>query len=146
MPSTLLTARSCQHCDKEFDVWTGYANQLYCSITCRKAATRQRRLERDIDAGSSLPMADLPSSARGAIGELTVSIHFQNAGYQVFRNLSPVGPADLVIWKPGSGPVLIDVKSGPYLSSRSPRKDGEQVYLVGVEGGRVFLPEDFPAS
>lgn len=31
--------------------------------------------------------------------------------YEVFSNVVGIGPADLVAWKPGDDPVLVDVKS-----------------------------------
>ena len=145
MSSTPLSARPCPHCGEEFSAKPGYASQVYCSVTCRSAATRRRRAERDKAVpASSLPAADLVSSACGDVNELIVAIHFQKAGYQVFRNLSSVGPADLVVWKPGLDPVLVDVKTGLYALNKPPRENAEQVYLVGVNDDRVFLPDDFP--
>jgi len=145
MSSVLLPARPCHHCNKEFSAKPGYASQLYCSVTCRKAATRKRRLERDAAVPASLlPAADLPSSACGDVNELVAAIHFQKAGYQVFRNLSSVGPADLMIWKPGSDPIPVDVKTGLYALNKPLRENAEQVYLVVVMDDQVFLPDDFP--
>jgi len=57
-----------------------------------------------------------------------------NIGYEVFRNMSCVGPADLVAWKIGTDEkYLIDVKT---VNKRYIRKDGiETVPIVaGMDG------------
>lgn len=59
----------------------------------------------------------------GSIYELKATIWLQQLGYQVFRNMSPHGPADLVAWCPKSGETLmIDVKS---INASKVRKDGQ---------------------
>lgn len=66
----------------------------------------------------------------GAIGEQAVSNYYLRLGYEVFRNVSAHGPGDLIIWKPGETPLVIDVKSfgNPYQ-----RADGEYVYSRKAE-------------
>lgn len=64
----------------------------------------------------------LPTSIKGSIKELKVCAYFLELGYEVFRNVSATGKGDIVIWKRGSTPIVIDVKSVNYCSYR--RKDG----------------------
>lgn len=55
----------------------------------------------------------MPSSKhRGAAGELAACAWLLERGFEVFRNVSSAGPADLVAWHVESGSVyLIDVKA-----------------------------------
>lgn len=53
----------------------------------------------------------LHTSLKGAINELEAAAWLISEGYEVFRNLAPVGKADLIIWKKGIIPILVDVKS-----------------------------------
>ncbi len=64
----------------------------------------------------------------GAMGELYVSNYFLEQGYEVFRNVAASGPGDLVVWKLGETPLVIDVKTqrNPHL-----RKDGTYCYATG---------------
>ena len=48
-------------------------------------------------------------SKRGRVVELKAETLFLEAGYEVFTNVSPDGPADLVIWD-GNNCYLIDTK------------------------------------
>ncbi len=48
---------------------------------------------------------------RGAHAELLATVWLLRQGYEVFRNISDSGLADLVAWKEGSLPILLDVKS-----------------------------------
>lgn len=63
----------------------------------------------------------LSTSKRGAISEAYVANKFMEAGFEVFTNHAPDGPADLCVWCPRTGThAMIDVKSQkPYV-----RKDG----------------------
>lgn len=47
----------------------------------------------------------------GSEAELRACLWLSGQGYEVFKNVHPHGPADLVAWKPGADPLLIDVKS-----------------------------------
>ena len=90
----------------------------------------------------------------GTYGELYVTNYLLEQGLEVFRNVAPSGPADLVAWNKETGKtVLIDVKClrDPYM-----RKDGKLslskcpfwksniAILVYVHGeAAVRLPEGF---
>ena len=85
---------------------------------------------------------------KGAQGELIAAAWLVGLGYQVFRNVSPCGPVDVVAWIPGSDPILIDVKSvsstsiyrrqdGTFMMPiRAPGADG--VHHLYVADGRVI--------
>lgn len=65
------------------------------------------------------------SSRKGAKGELLVCNYLIDQGYEVFRNVVPSGPADLVAWDPETNEtILIDVKC----SQRTVRQDGTVTY------------------
>ena len=49
---------------------------------------------------------------RGAHSELLASAELINEGYEVFRNVCPDGPADLIAWRPETGEVrILDIKT-----------------------------------
>ena len=55
----------------------------------------------------------MDSKHRGAYSELIASTYLLSLGYEVFRNVSQHGPADLVAWNPKTNEtIFIDVKSG----------------------------------
>lgn len=54
---------------------------------------------------------ELATTIKGAISELEACAWLLSQGYEVFRNVCPTGKADIVIWKKGEFPKLIDVKS-----------------------------------
>lgn len=53
----------------------------------------------------------LSTSHSGAIAEAIGAGWLLDQGYVVFQNVTNTGPADLVAWKPGNDPFVIDVKS-----------------------------------
>lgn len=53
---------------------------------------------------------ELASSVKGAINELEVCAWLMRQGYEVFRNVSPTGKGDLIIWRHGEEPIIVDVK------------------------------------
>lgn len=53
----------------------------------------------------------LHTSVKGAINELEAATWLIQQGYEVFRNLCPVGKADIIAWKVGEPPIIIDVKA-----------------------------------
>ena len=51
-------------------------------------------------------------SKTGAMSELLVSNHFLNLGFEVFRNVSPTGPVDLMVMNPETMEVIpVDIKT-----------------------------------
>ncbi len=56
-------------------------------------------------------MQQLDQKHQGALGEHIACAWLLAQGYETFRNVSQHGIADLVAWKPGEKPILIDVKT-----------------------------------
>lgn len=52
-----------------------------------------------------------PLKHRGAMAEILAVAFLLSRGYEVFRNQSQHGIADLIAWKDGQQPKLIDVKA-----------------------------------
>lgn len=67
----------------------------------------------------------------GRVNELKAQIWLTEQGYQVFQNVSPVGPADLVIWNYETNTfTAIDVKTVTvYL-----KEDGTKIYRNSSNG------------
>lgn len=55
---------------------------------------------------------ELGTTIKGAINELEVCAWLMKQGYEVFRNVAPTGKGDIIIWKSGEDPIVIDVKTG----------------------------------
>jgi Holliday junction resolvase-like predicted endonuclease len=51
---------------------------------------------------------------KGALAELQACAWLLRHGYEVFRNISQCGVADMIAWKPGETPTLIDVRKLHY--------------------------------
>lgn len=62
----------------------------------------------------------------GAMSELRACLWLTEQGYEVFRNVSGHGIADIVAWRIGAAPVPIDVKTLTYCLN----KRGEGYYLT----------------
>jgi hypothetical protein len=68
----------------------------------------------------------------GAAAELLASAWLIGFGYQVFRNLSAAGPADLVAWCPETSETLfVDVKSANSILTRA---DGQHIFPLRSAG------------
>lgn len=86
----------------------------------------------------------------GALAETIAVQHLLEQGYEVFRNVSQHGPADIVAWKPETDETrYIDVKTvNSYtkqdgtVSVHRPGKTAEGVEGMFVLKGSV-LPSDF---
>lgn len=92
------------------------------------------------------PNARLCPTHLGACGELIAAAWLLSLGYEVFRNVSGVGPADLSIWHPTLGDfALVDVKTQPntrvgangLISVTSTRARHADVHILIVSGGEV---------
>jgi hypothetical protein len=80
----------------------------------------------------------------GALSELAACAWLLRRGYEVFRNVSPNGPADLVAWRPGYDPILVDVKTlggaDPNIKNRlSPTQQGLGVRVLGVFAPEIYV-------
>ena len=95
---------TCQTCDKKFE--SRNSDTTWCSKDCRR---EQLNLN-----GTIIPPSSSKSTKgkRGDISELEVSAYYLREGWEVFRNVSANGPADIVIWNPDTNEVkFIDVKT-----------------------------------
>jgi Holliday junction resolvase len=68
---------------------------------------------------------------RGARTELAACIYLLGEGYEVFRNISASGSADLIAWK-GDEVLRIDVKSGKS-AKLTPKQEKEGVVILHVD-------------
>lgn len=99
--------KNCKVCNKEFSA--RIRTQLYCSNKCKKH-NEHIKYKKSIEN-----RPNFPKSKVGDITELEVSAYFLKKGYEVFRNVSSSGPADLVIWNPNDNSIhLIDTKTYHY--------------------------------
>jgi len=85
-------------------------------------------------------------NARGAAAELIACAWLIGLGYEVFRNVSASGPADMMVWDPETGEKhIIDVKSFTKVYRRldgapcvpMDRKKDPSVHMLVVECGAV---------
>jgi hypothetical protein len=82
----------------------------------------------------------LSKSSRGAASELRAGVYLLEQGWHAFRAVSPACPVDYVAWKPGSNPILVEIKSLVIYhgvpSFTWPTNDAWDLLLL-VEPGRV---------
>lgn len=72
---------------------------------------------------------------KGAVGELLASTWLLKQGYEVFRNVSPHGIADMVAWRPGEPPIMVEVRKLTLhvaLDGKSCSVGGRRPYGAGV--------------
>jgi hypothetical protein len=99
----------------------------------------------------------LPTSVKGGINELVACAHLLKLGYEVFRNVCATGKGDLVAWKHGYAPLIIDVKQISKLTWVN--KDGVErvgfnmtkskypgVITLGVTEGGEVVCDDLPKN
>ncbi len=80
-------------------------------------------------------MARGDDSIVGARSELLAAAWLMELGYEVFRNVSPCGPADLVAWKRGTeAKYLIDVKTVNTVYQRADGIDTPNVPAAHPDG------------
>ena len=90
----------------------------------------------------------------GALGEMIATMYFLEAGYEVFQNCTPNGPADLTVWnKESNVTVLVDVKhqrvgykkkdgSISFAKKESFLRD-DNVWVLVVNQGQIQIPPAF---
>lgn len=79
-------------------------------------------------------VGELHTGLKGAALELEACAWLLKQRYEVFRNVSPVGKADIIIWKKGEIPKMIDVKSGNGYS-----KVKDVLTLTKIDGEFKFI-------
>lgn len=97
----------------------------------------------------------MQTSQLGAYHELIACSYFIQQGYEVFRNVAPSGPADLVAWLPSTGEtIFVDVKTATkyvkadgsisYNWHKSSMKEGIK-YLLMYDGEVLGFAEEIIA-
>jgi len=94
------------------------------------------------------PIPNMHRKHIGALAEIIACEWLFREGYEVFRNISAVGLADYIAWKPGQLPVPIDVKgivaNTAVKASETQRVVGVKILLVDVRTRAVsFSRADF---
>jgi Holliday junction resolvase-like predicted endonuclease len=94
------------------------------------------------------------SSQKGAVSELKAAAWLIDQGYEVFRNLVPTGPADLVAFHPETGEfIAVDVKtlsiqtnSNGWETAARRKHENPHVRILYVHKNSVgWEPEDLPS-
>ena len=84
--------------------------QKYCSYECRKMKAREESKKY-----SNCSLNHLSTSKIGGISEIEVCAYYLREGYEVFRNITASGPADIIVWNPNTQDIhIIDVKTYVY--------------------------------
>jgi hypothetical protein len=95
------------------------------------------------------------TSSFGAYGELFACNYFINLGLEVFRNVSPAGPADIVVLNTETNKlILVDVKAtrsgyikadGSLTFPTNPKLRGDNVWQILYVHGEaaIRLPDGF---
>lgn len=73
-------------------------------------------------AKSHVSPKGLPTKHKGSLAELIACAWLLKQGYEVFRNVSAHGIADMIAWRIGASPVMIDVQMLSYWVSRDGKK------------------------
>jgi len=86
----------------------------FCQDHCKKIQNQkdqQERRDRERLDQSPDPFRGNPSR-KGDISEMEICVKYLKEGWEVFKNVSSVGPCDIIIWNPTTKEMkLIDVKS-----------------------------------
>lgn len=79
----------------------------------------------------------------GAKTELEACAWLLAQGYEVFRNVSPFGLGDLIVWKNGTS-ILIDVKTGSYIPLATEEQLKYKVkFLIKNDNSEFILVDSF---
>ena len=118
---------TCVVCDREYLKYRN--NQKYCSNECKRKTEKKY---------SNSTLNHLTSSKIGAISEIEMCAYYIRQGYEVFRNMSPDGAADIIIWNPKNGELhILDIKS--YIGTTNPDN-----YILREEEKRNFIVKVVP--
>ena len=123
----------CQHCGAEF---TKTQVAKYCSTVCSNRAYRLRyKADQNFDSRAC-------HAQKGSAAEFFIMSWLMGRGLSVFWNVCRVGPADIVAWRPGGVPVLLDAKCADTLHPKAPSITEDGVHLVIYnKGDLTFTPE-----
>jgi hypothetical protein len=126
--------KQCECCGKLYKPKT--IEHKYCSESCRRKTERERNQNYHKTTLNHLSQGKI-----GSVSELEMSAHYLREGYEVFRNVSPDGPIDIIIFKKETGELhLIDIKS--FVRTSSPNS-----YILKEENKKNFdvkvVPYDY---
>ena len=91
-------------------------------------------------------MSGLDGKHKGCLGELMAACWLLELGYEVFRNVSPSGPVDVVAMKDGEI-LLVDIKSDhtnkevPHRARLTAQQEALGVRKLVVSGKGIFWDE-----
>jgi len=132
---------TCKGCGKQFQ---GH-KRLYCTSTCGAKARSQANAVPHVSHSPGVS-----SGTCGAIAELIVAAHLLRNGWEVFRNIAPNGPADLMVRKNGIT-LDIDVTSGVrnkndkvYHSKQAHRRRAGTIAIL-LAGDEIIFDPPLPA-
>ena len=110
----MVKTAKCISCGKSFRTKT--INHKLCSESCRRKYYREYSRKYN-----NSTLNHFSTSRIGDISEIEMCAYFLRKGYEVFRNISSSGPADIIIWKPENNIVhIVDIKS--YVKASTPEK------------------------
>ena len=114
---------TCAECGKTFRVFrkqTTAGKGKYCSVSCARkgwSPITDNGIPKWIGGSQSGSRQRSPSipgvdpKHYGALAEIMACEWLVRQGYELFRNMSSHGVADLIAWRLGETPILIDVKT-----------------------------------
>jgi hypothetical protein len=107
MDGITIKTGDCLVCSKRFKKIQN--TQKYCSESCKKESKRAKYAT---SFSRKEKTKNLTASRIGDISEIEMTAYYLRMGYEVFRNVSCNGPADLVVWNPEDNTIhLIDIKT-----------------------------------
>jgi predicted nucleic acid-binding Zn ribbon protein len=102
-----ISKKECIVCGKQYTPYR--PAQKFCSGSCKRKMDQQK-YKNSIKHKKGLE--NISASRIGDISELEVTAYYLKEGYEVFRNVSSIGPADIVVWNPEDNTMhLIDIKT-----------------------------------
>ena len=150
---------TCKWCDKTFNVRLSriVAGQAYCSVPC-EMAKQQGKQRPTTRRTKTITTPGVDPKHYGALAEVIACEWLIRQGYDLFRNISSHGLVDLIAWKPGEPPVLIDVKGTRTFTRGTVAQRAAGVQMLYVDRatktvsfnpedlGRVRRPRDYLAA
>lgn len=128
-------AKACKTCGKPIPS-TAHGKTLYCGSECKPQVVLNEPRNKTLPA--------ICTATKGALIELTVATYLLDRGYEVYRNLSPSGSADLVVIRNGAMRSLEVRTAQKYLNGRlngSNKRNRANILVLVHSGNITFEPE-----
>lgn len=136
MTITERSKRICPACKQPVPLWR-HGSARYCSKKCQKERIKNHyKYPRMITN-------EIPTGTVGAVGELKVAIDLLSRGFEVYRNLSPHGSADLITIR-NNEIHSIEVRSGYRIPNGTlcySKKHKAQIIAVVIGDEIVYEPK-----